>query len=72
MPLSTGSRSATAVARAFQAARAVARLKASRSGSGGDVVGDSSAAAAIVATRARSGVTSPLPSGWTRFDRKIT
>ena len=31
-----------------------------------------SAAAATVATRARSGVTSPLPSGWTRFDRKTT
>ena len=30
------------------------------------------AAAATVATRARSGVTSPLPSGWTRFDRKTT
>ena len=28
--------------------------------------------AAIVATRARSGVTSPLPSGCTRFDRKTT
>ena len=28
--------------------------------------------AAIVATRARSGVTSPLPSGWTRLDRKTT
>ena len=31
-----------------------------------------SADAAIVATRARSGVTSPLPSGCTRFDRKTT
>ena len=30
------------------------------------------AAAATVATRARSGVTSPFPSGWTRFDRKTT
>ena len=30
------------------------------------------AAAATVATRARSGVTSPFPSGWTRFDRKMT
>ena len=28
--------------------------------------------AAIVATRARSGVTSPLPSGCTRFDRNTT
>jgi hypothetical protein len=28
--------------------------------------------AAIVATRARSGVTSPLPSGWTRLDRNTT
>ena len=28
--------------------------------------------AATVATRARSGVTSPLPSGWTRFDRNTT
>ena len=28
--------------------------------------------AATVATRARSGVTSPLPSGCTRFDRKTT
>src|SRR5215207_2815805 len=31
-----------------------------------------SADAATVATRARSGVTSPLPSGWTRFDRNTT
>ena len=31
-----------------------------------------SAEAATVATRARSGVTSPLPSGWTRFDRNTT
>ncbi len=30
------------------------------------------AAAAIVATLARSGVTSPLPSGCTRFDRNTT
>ena len=30
------------------------------------------AEAAMVATRARTGVTSPLPSGWTRFDRKMT
>ena len=30
------------------------------------------AVAATVATRARSGVTSPLPSGWTRFDRNTT
>ena len=30
------------------------------------------AEAATVATRARSGVTSPLPSGWTRFDRNTT
>ena len=30
------------------------------------------AEAAIVATRARSGVTSPLPSGWTRLDRNTT
>ena len=28
--------------------------------------------ATTVATRARSGVTSPLPSGWTRFDRNTT
>jgi hypothetical protein len=28
--------------------------------------------AATVATRARSGVTSPLPSGCTRLDRKTT
>src|SRR6185436_12227399 len=28
--------------------------------------------AAIVATRARKGVTSPLPSGCTRFDKKTT
>ena len=28
--------------------------------------------AAMVAIRARSGVTSPLPSGWTRFDRNTT
>ena len=32
----------------------------------------SSAVAATVATRARSGVTSPLPSGCTRFDRNTT
>ena len=31
-----------------------------------------SAAAATVATLPRNGVTSPLPSGCTRFDRKIT
>ena len=30
------------------------------------------AAAAIVATRARSGVTSPLPSGCRRLERKMT
>ena len=34
-----------------------------------DLVVLSNAAAATVATRARSGVTSPLPSGCTRFDR---
>ena len=32
----------------------------------------STADAAIVAMRARSGVTSPLPFGWTRFDRNTT
>ena len=30
------------------------------------------AEAATVAMRARSGVTSPLPSGWTRFERNTT
>ncbi len=31
-----------------------------------------SAEATRVAIRARSGTTSPLPSGWTRFDRNTT
>jgi hypothetical protein len=39
----------------------------------GDLGGiEAIAAAATVATFPRSGVTSPFPSGWTRFDRKTT
>ena len=69
MPVSTG-----AVARAPATAPDGAEVAAGAQRASAQRLGGTSvsADAAIVATRARSGVTSPLPSGCTRFDRKTT
>ena len=67
MPLSTGAAVTGWIVP--EGARSRALQAALRSTAGGSSV---SADAAIVATRARSGVTSPLPSGWTRFDMNTT
>ena len=66
MPLRTGTRAGVGTEPEGPKSRPVSAAPSSPSGS---VVRE---AAATVATRARSGVTSPLPSGCTRFDRKIT
>ncbi len=67
MPASTGAEAGAGTAGICESNRCRANVASLATALGTSV----SAEATIDATRARSGVTSPLPSGCTRFDRKM-